>query len=662
MDALCLADAASTHLASQPITEDERRRGEALRVVRCVRADKPGLITWAVLYFKRGEFADEKPRLSGVSRWTASLIDCWSVPGQVRVRASDESWNVREFGVVLPLKIRSFALRCGTAVCAMGWSCRNAALDAHYLEIRHAAADDSYERWLSERRSECSGLESVSGPLMSIVTPAYKTPPSFLREMIDSICAQQYDNWELVLVNASPEDEGMREVLSSYDDERIKVVELPRNEGIAGNTNAGIAAARGEYVSFLDHDDLLEPDALLRYVNAIEASDEPVDMLYCDEDSLNEFGAYGWPLFKPSFNLDLLYSNNYVIHWLTVSRFVLDQTIRSTKTVDGAQDYDLTLKASEVARKIVRIPRVLYHWRIHQGSINANPDSKPYAQLAGQRALEEHFRRRGVAAQVHQEDVVCTYHSVFLLHAAKPKIACALMGDADAPSLLRALEDYAIVSGTGACELLRFDADTPTNRQRALEQASGELVLYVSMSVGEVGDSVLAVLAGCLGRPEVAAVSPRVLRCDGLVDYAGICMRPDGALMYMSRYLPSYDYAYVGRSRRPYDALVINHEFMMVRVADARRAGGFDASFETSAYASACLCMNLNKRDLSTVFLASSQVSRALPATLLASSVGDTACEDRLLLAQRFGGLYEQGDPSHNPNFDPCSPYYRLRW
>ncbi len=386
-------------------------------------------------------------------------------------------------------------------------------------------------------------------------------------------------------------------------------------------------------------------------------------MLYCDEDSLNERGTYGWPLFKPTFNPDLLYSNNYVIHWLTVSRFVLDRTTRSSKDVDGAQDYDLTLKAGEVARKIVRVPRVLYHWRIHQGSINANPDSKPYAQLAGQRALEGHFERRGVSARVNQESVVCTYRSNFLLpDASAPRVTCALMGDVATPALFDALNAYASSTGTGSYEVLRYASDTPVERNKALEEASGQAILYVSSPIGSVSEDAIGMLAGCMERAEVAAVSPQVLRADGLIDYAGLCIQPSGKLMYMSRYLPTNDYAYVGRSQRPYDALLVNHALLMLRVDDACRAGGFDASFETSAYASACLCMTLHQAGMLAVYLASVRFSQAATGSLLASTVGVHAVQDRDLLARRFGILYGQGDPSHNPNFDPESAYYRLKW
>lgn len=666
VDAFRLSDAASAHLIlhprMHPLTVTEQSRGEALRVLRCVRSAKPGALIWAVLYLKRDAFSGEEPQLAGLSAMMSRMISCDAVLDCDSMPICDNAWNVREFQVTLPLNTRFFSLRCGAASCSVGWSRRNDLLDAHYLEIRHASADDAYEQWFFDSRDQGTDIRQADGPLMSIVTPAYKTPPAFLREMVDSVRAQRYENWELVLVNASPDDDAMREVLASYDDDRIRVIEHPTNDGIAGNTNVGIAAARGAYVSFLDHDDLLEPDALLRYVEAIGKSEEPVDMLYCDEDSLNEHGTYGWPLFKPTFNPDLLYSNNYAIHWLTVSRYVLDQTTRSTKSVDGAQDYDLTLKAGEVARKIVRVPRVLYHWRIHQGSINANPDSKPYAQLAGQRALEDHFERRGVLARVSQESVVCTYRSDFLLpDDAAPRVTCALMGDVATPALLGALNAYASAAEAGSYEVLQYVSDTPTERNKALKEASGQVILYVSSPVDSVSEGAIGLLAGCLQRAEVAAVAPQVLRADGLIDYAGLCIQPNGRLMYMSRYLPPNDYAYVGRSQRPYDALVVNHALMMLRVDDACRAGGFDASFETSAYAATCLCVMLHQAGLLAVYLASVRFTQATTSTLLASVVGEHAVEDRRLLAHRFGALYEQGDPSHNPNFDPESPYYRLK-
>ncbi|MCH3942872.1 MAG: glycosyltransferase [Atopobiaceae bacterium] len=162
---------------------------------------------------------------------------------------------------------------------------------------------------------------------------------------------------------------------------------VAENKDISSNTNVGIAAARGDYVAFVDHDDFVEPDALFRYVEAINAHPE-CDLLFCDEDYWGEVDGrelFFAPKFKPGWNPDLLYTYNYVCHMLCVSRRALELTERSDAEVAAAQDYDLTFKAASVAREIVHVPRMLYHWRDHAASTARHRESKPYALVAGRR-------------------------------------------------------------------------------------------------------------------------------------------------------------------------------------------------------------------------------------------------------------------------------------
>ena len=237
--------------------------------------------------------------------------------------------------------------------------------------------------------------------------------------MLESVLAQTYARWELVLVNASPDDEGMRAVLSELADPRIRVVELAENRGIVGNTNYGIARCTGDYVSFFDHDDVVEPHALAELVRAIGEKNGEVGLLYCDEDNIDELGRPSLPLIKPGLNPDFLLSNNYVIHWLTVRRDLLARVGLSGPEVEGAQDYDLTLKVSELDVPVVRVPQVLYHWRICAGSSAGDPASKSYAQDAGTRAIEGHLARTGSDGRVEHGWAYFTYRTT--LPGAEPR-------------------------------------------------------------------------------------------------------------------------------------------------------------------------------------------------------------------------------------------------
>lgn len=252
------------------------------------------------------------------------------------------------------------------------------------------------EQALERQRKASADCRTV----ISIVVPAYHTAPMYLCELLDTVLAQTYPHWELILADASADD-CVKRVAEAYTDERIRYVSLKENGGIAHNTNLALEYVTGEYVGLLDHDDVLTEDALYEMAAAIEKgklSGIDVKMLYSDEDKCNgDRTRYYEPHLKENFNLDLLLSNNYICHFLVMKREFM-QRLKFRPEYDGAQDYDLVLRAAERLmdreEEIVHIPRVLYHWRCHTGSTAENPRSKQYAYDAGCRALQDFADRQ----------------------------------------------------------------------------------------------------------------------------------------------------------------------------------------------------------------------------------------------------------------------------
>jgi len=239
----------------------------------------------------------------------------------------------------------------------------------------------------------------------SILVPMYETKPEFAREMIDSVLSQTYTNWELILADASKTDL-VKDVVSGADgsassmdnvyasDSRIRYVRIAENKGISENTNEALKYATGDYIGLLDHDDLLTPDALYEMVLAIQSAEKngkTVAFAYSDEDKCDaEAKRYYEPHVKSGFNLDLLFSNNYICHFLVMKADLMKKT-GFRKEYDGAQDFDLILRAflhKEPTDEILHVNKVLYHWRCHESSTAANPQSKLYAYEAGKRAVE----------------------------------------------------------------------------------------------------------------------------------------------------------------------------------------------------------------------------------------------------------------------------------
>ena len=266
----------------------------------------------------------------------------------------------------------------------------------------------------------------------SILVPAYRTKPEYLRELVESLRCQTYPRWELILADATEDDSverALRESLepgvvdfggqrpdgprhdsaaafSGFTDRRIRYVRLPRNAGIAENTNQALPYATGDYIGLLDHDDILTPDALYEMTATIRRAEEKgvePAFLYSDEDKCNgDRTEYFEPHWKEDFNFDLLLSNNYVCHFLVMKRELM-QKLEFRSEYDGAQDFDLVLRAVAGLKgreeAILHIPKVLYHWRCHPGSTAENPESKRHAYEAGRRAVQDFADSQGWAAE-----------------------------------------------------------------------------------------------------------------------------------------------------------------------------------------------------------------------------------------------------------------------
>ena len=268
--------------------------------------------------------------------------------------------------------------------------------------------------------------ESMDGTIkFSIVVPVFDPHPAYFCAMAESVLAQSYPHFELILADAGKNAE-IAALAEKYQqkDRRVKYHRLPENKGISGNTNLALQYTAGDYVGLLDHDDLLTPDALFEMAKGIATANEKgirLGFLYSDEDKLGSDGVTYYDYHqKPELNLDLILSNNYICHFLVMRREMI-QTLLLRPAYDGAQDYDLCLRAIEMLlgkafgrntdelkishrrlqEAVCHVDKVLYHWRCHPDSTAENPQSKEYAYEAGKRAIEDFIRRRGYNGTVH---------------------------------------------------------------------------------------------------------------------------------------------------------------------------------------------------------------------------------------------------------------------
>ncbi len=273
---------------------------------------------------------------------------------------------------------------------------------------------ESFPSEETRRQQESAVFEKM--PLISILVPLYNTPEKFLRDMIESVLAQTYKNWQLCLADGSDAEhvELVQRIVKEYqkdprarmgstsgevdasgDSCRIKYQKLERNEGIAGNTNHCLELADGEYLGLFDHDDILHPEVLYWYVKAI--NEENADYIYCDEttfkgDDINKMITMH---FKPDYAIDNLRANNYICHFSVFKRTLLDGTELFRPKFDGSQDHDMILRLTDRAEHIVHVPKLLYYWRSHAASVASDISAKPYAIEAAKGAVADHLRRHG---------------------------------------------------------------------------------------------------------------------------------------------------------------------------------------------------------------------------------------------------------------------------
>lgn len=428
----------------------------------------------------------------------------------------------------------------------------------------------------------------MTHPLFSVLVPVYNTPRTVLAEMIDSVRQQSLHDWELLLVDDASTDPAVDAVIrgAAASDPRVRGVHRPVNGGIVAASNTGLEAARGEFVALLDHDDLLEPDALEAFAEILR-EDPMVDYAYSDEDKIDDRGRFFDRFDKPDWSPERLRGQMYTGH-LSVLRTELARAVGGfSPEAEGSQDHDLVLKVTERARRVAHIPRVLYHWRVIPGSTAADIDNKPYAWDAGVRAVSSHLERAGIAGRAERGPVPGTYairrepdldtsvsiiiptrgtsgivrgqERVFIVEAVRSVLASSehrdlevvVVADEGTPEeVVTALEQVA----GDRLKVVTFAG--PFNFSRkcnvgALE-ARGERLLFLNDDVEAISDEVIGQLIAPFGEPDVGMTGAFLFFEDGTIQHAG-----------HAHHMGQFTHPYLGEPAEAYGAfssLLINRE------------------------------------------------------------------------------------------------------
>ena len=530
-----------------------------------------------------------------------------------------------------------------------------------------------YQKWFEQHRASAQDLQRMrdeartfaSRPLISVLTPVFDTPVKRLEEAIQSVLAQAYENWELLLIDDGSTDPDLLRVLPhlARRDRRVVTASLGTHEGISAASNRGLELARGEWVTFVDHDDVLEPDALFRIVDLLQTHPE-ADLIYTDEDKLGE-GGFEAPVFKPDWSPDFFLSYNYVGHLTAARRDLVQKAGGFRSEFDSAQDYDLFFRVIELTNRIHHIPRILYHWRRSESSSSISVRQKPQQLDASRRAIEDHLKRRSESAHVVVDWRTHAFRVRRELSEAK-KIAIILLNFPRGEALEQCLEslttktdypNYEILvvqndtsPGASVClsrfpyRLLNFarGANDSAAKNYAASQIDAPWLLFLDGSIEAIDADWLTIMAEHVQRPEVGAVGACLLNRSGSVEHAGIVMGVNGTAQPAFRGCAAEHHRTNRQLQVTRNCSAVSSACMLARREVFNQVSGFDERL-SGTLADVDLCLKMRRDGYLIIY---TPFAKFYWHETLADKLDDNS---KAIMRQRWADVLER-DPYYNPN------------
>ncbi len=527
---------------------------------------------------------------------------------------------------------------------------------------------------------------------ISILVPLFNTPENFLREMLDSVLNQTYENWELCLADGS--DDGHKsvgEICLEYAkaDGRGRIVyrKLAKNEGISGNTNECLKMATGEYAGLFDHDDILHPSALYEYMKAINERD--ADYIYCDETTFRS-GNINQMLtmhFKPDYAVDNLRANNYICHFSVFDRKLLDGTELFRTRFDGSQDHDMILRLTDRAKKVVHVPKLLYYWRSHEGSVASGIDAKPYVVEAARGAVADHLRRHGFTHfQITSTRAFETIFKIRYQIVGNPKISIVIANRDHPEDLKRCItsimekstyENYEIIvveNNSRMREIFdyyetlkafphvqvavyesegRFNYSAVNNF--GAQRAQGDYILLLNNDTQVITVNWMEELLMYAQREDVGAVGGKLYYGNKTIQHAGVVLglgahRTAGHSHYGQH---RENLGYMGRLCYAQNVSAVTGACLLVKKSLFEKAGGLDESFAISLN-DVDFCLKLRRMGLLNVFTPFAELYHFESVSRGLDTEGEKARrynEESARFREKWKEVLEKGDPYYNPNF-----------
>lgn len=545
-----------------------------------------------------------------------------------------------------------------------------------------------YDKWMKNHKAV--PVPKNTSVKFSILVPLYNTDKKFLIQMIESVKKQTYPNWELCLADASDASHRYVEAVArrfAERDERIKYARLTENLGISGNTNECRKMASGDYITLLDHDDLILSHALASVATEINKSSP--DVIYSDEDKTDEKNHRHLPFFKPDFNRDLLYSQMYICHLLVFKSELFDKVGGLSDAHSGAQDYDLMLRFTEHTDKILHISDILYSWRETSTSTSVNPGSKPYAHDAGKAALDAHLKRvYGDYAHAEDSEYLFVYDARFDLLKNEPLVSIIMPTKNGADYVRRCVESILEKSTYKNFELLILDnnsdsadafecfaeltkrdkrvrvirAEFPFNWSKlnnfGIKHARGDVFIFLNNDMYVISPDWIERLAENALRPDVGAVGAMLLYDDGTIQHAGVVVGMNNWADHVFKGMPPEHYGH------GFVSPVINRDVLAVTGAclacsrtALRKIGLFNEKFIVCG-SDVEFCINAHKAGLSVMYNANVKLCHYESKSRDVTAIPKV---DFMLSEIAYNEYRNGNDPFYNKNLDSFSTTPRIK-
>ena len=533
---------------------------------------------------------------------------------------------------------------------------------------------------------------------ISVLTPLWNTPENFLREMIESVQAQTYQNWELCLADGSDDAHAyVGEICREYakKDRRIVYKKLEKNGGIAENTNRCLEMATGEYVAPFDHDDLLHPCVLYEYVKVINEKD--ADYIYCDEATFKN-GDVNQMItmhFKPDYAIDNLRANNYICHFSMFDKKLLEGTELYRTKFDGSQDHDMILRLTDKARNVVHVPKLLYYWRQHAGSVSSGVEAKPYVVESARGAVADHLRRHGFSNfKITSTRAFETIFKITYEIIGEPKISIIIPNKDHVEDLKRCItsiiekstyDNYEIIvvennsetreifayyeelANNPAVKIITYKGDFNYSafNNLGVSEASGEYVLLLNNDIQIITVNWMEELLMYAQRPDVGAVGAKLYYPDKTIQHAGVVIglgahRTAGHVHYRQK---RENLGYMGRLCYAQNMSAVTGACLLVKKALYEEAGGLDESFAVSLN-DVDFCLKLRRLGYLNVFTPFAEAYHYESASRGSDMTGEAAArynDESARFREKWKAELEAGDPYYNPNFSLDKSDFSLR-